>query len=502
MKPRSLIPIAAIIAVELVIAAVVLATGFVAVSDDDFSRVVIAERFAVAPSLDPSGTSWLPLPFIILGTKMLFLGRSLGVARLVAIGESAFALLLLYRGARNLSLGPKAAFAGVVLAAAIPTAARLGVSFQPEALTAGLLLYAASTLSKRGRERLFGGLALGAATLCRYEPWPAALVFAAYCALDARSAAKEPEATDPKLFVVGAVAALMPGALWMLHGVSAHGSALFFLKRVSAYRQALGGSESTLASLAAYPVALVRSEPGLVIAAVLVLAVAARRARTTLSQLSRPLAMLASLFLFLVAGRLLGGAPTHHDERPLLSILWGLAIVIPGVLFERSVTSGESAVTGDATPVAKRTEVALFLAILLVGSVARLAAPSEPYAARNAEIAIGDEAKRRVDSDARLLVDTGDYGYFAAIAAFGAPERAEPFDRRDPREDSRPDAFSSSTALATRLAADGASWFVARRENLRIASELATAEARNERFVLFRVNAARSRRTGNDGRVR
>jgi hypothetical protein len=31
------------------------------VSDDDYARVVIAQRLSLA--LDPSGTSWLPFPF-------------------------------------------------------------------------------------------------------------------------------------------------------------------------------------------------------------------------------------------------------------------------------------------------------------------------------------------------------------------------------------------------------------------------------------------------------
>src|SRR5438045_7803076 len=58
----------------------VLHAGFYALSDDDFSRVVIAERFAVAPSLDPSGTSWLPLPFWLTGSAMAAFGRTLYVA--------------------------------------------------------------------------------------------------------------------------------------------------------------------------------------------------------------------------------------------------------------------------------------------------------------------------------------------------------------------------------------------------------------------------------------
>ena len=59
----------------------VLALGFDHVSDDDYARVTIAQSFAHAPRLDPSGTSWLPFPFWALGSVMAVFGRSLEVAR-------------------------------------------------------------------------------------------------------------------------------------------------------------------------------------------------------------------------------------------------------------------------------------------------------------------------------------------------------------------------------------------------------------------------------------
>src|SRR5690348_6357356 len=70
-----------------------LALRFDHVSDDDFSRVTIAQTFAVAPRLDPSGTSWLPFPFWWLGGAMIVFGRSLRVARAasVAFASAAFA---------------------------------------------------------------------------------------------------------------------------------------------------------------------------------------------------------------------------------------------------------------------------------------------------------------------------------------------------------------------------------------------------------------------------
>ena len=67
------------------IGASVLAAGFEAVSDDDYARVVIAEEWARAPRFDASGTSWLPLPFWVVGAAMRVFGRGLGTARFVSV---------------------------------------------------------------------------------------------------------------------------------------------------------------------------------------------------------------------------------------------------------------------------------------------------------------------------------------------------------------------------------------------------------------------------------
>ena len=65
--------------------------GFDHVSDDDFARVTIAQAFAASPKLDPSGTSWLPFPFWLLGGALRLLGRSLEVARGASLVFSALA---------------------------------------------------------------------------------------------------------------------------------------------------------------------------------------------------------------------------------------------------------------------------------------------------------------------------------------------------------------------------------------------------------------------------
>jgi hypothetical protein len=484
VKARRVAPVVEILVVGLAISITVLGVGFVAVSDDDFARVTIAQRFVAHPTLDPSGTSWLPAPFLILGTVMSAFGRSLAVARVVAVVEGLAALLLLYRAARNLGYSERAAVAGTYVAAFIPTAARLGVSFQPEALTAGLILFAASTLSLAGRERVAGGFAIGAATLCRYEAWPAACIFAIYCAVDA---VRERHTETGARAAAAAGLAILPAMAWMDHGMLAHGSALFFLHRVAQYRQALGEAEPVLASLIAYPMALVRGEPELVaLATVAVFAAGAREAAAQvrasteprLARLAKPAMMLAAVFVFLVTGRLMGGAPTHHDERPLLPVYWALAIVVA----ERLI--------GSWRP---RRDVAIVVAAFACGLAVRFTRSPEPFSDRSAEIAIGSEARRFGKANERLLVETDDYGYFAVIAAFGAPELADTTREHDPRKVAGQSAFASETTLASTLAARGARWLVTPHgDRATLANRVGTSAAQNEKFVLFRTNASKA----------
>ncbi|MFO0673955.1 MAG: hypothetical protein U0235_30765 [Polyangiaceae bacterium] len=98
--------IAALLACAKIGASIALVSwlGFRQISDDDYARTVIAESFARAPKLDPSGTSWLPFPFWTTGAAMMAFGRSLGVARAVAyaasgVGAAVFFLALRRAGA-------------------------------------------------------------------------------------------------------------------------------------------------------------------------------------------------------------------------------------------------------------------------------------------------------------------------------------------------------------------------------------------------------------------
>src|SRR5690606_32494031 len=70
------------------------------------------------------------------------------------------------------------------IATALPWSIRLGVATVPELPTAALTVFAVATIAAR-RHQLLGAVALLAATLSRYEPWPVAAAFAALCVWDA-----------------------------------------------------------------------------------------------------------------------------------------------------------------------------------------------------------------------------------------------------------------------------------------------------------------------------
>jgi 4-amino-4-deoxy-L-arabinose transferase-like glycosyltransferase len=95
-------------------------SGFRAVSDDDYSRVVIAARFAQHPTLDPSGTSWLPAPFWLYGAPMAVFGDSLLTARVVAVLAGAASAVLVWLAARVLGLSERAAWWGALGAVVLP----------------------------------------------------------------------------------------------------------------------------------------------------------------------------------------------------------------------------------------------------------------------------------------------------------------------------------------------------------------------------------------------
>jgi 4-amino-4-deoxy-L-arabinose transferase-like glycosyltransferase len=456
------------------------------VSDDDFARVVLAETWAHTPKLDPTGTSWLPFPFWIQGTVLVVAGRSLDVARATTFILGLFSAVIVYLAARWITRTPRAAFAGAALAAIFPWSARLGVATVPELLTAALTLLALASLvpddsaPRVASRRLLGALALLAATLSRYEPWPIAAGFALLCVLDAR---RSPTRDRPRLLASAALAVTGPIA-WIAWNQRAHGEALHFLTRVAAYKKALGAGadESALTRLLAYPVALVREEPELFLALATIVAIAtiarSPSLRARLDRYTRPLVLALAQVAALSLAMVKDGAPTHHPERAVLVVML-LAALIAGDLAASLFASRTT-----RAPLLIATAAAVLLAAIVIRP--RITA-HESFTPRTDEVAIGRAARARMAPGDHVLIEVVDYGHLAIVAALGRPEDAALDRSIDPRDPPVASTFDTASELPRRIDRAGASWIIARpsavtrqafRDPLEIQGEWALYEAR------------------------
>jgi hypothetical protein len=430
-------------AFRLAVSGLLLSNGFAAISDDDYARVVIAQRFIETPSLDPSGSSWLPLPFWLVGASMKLFGPGFATARGVALTEGVIAAWLVWLAARWLGANrPQALLAGLI-SVAFPYAAWLGAATVPESLTAGLTTLGATSLaSTDGRRRIWGALALSLACLSRYEAWPAAAVFGCVCLWDAKRARRPALLAAACLGSAGCLA-------WLLHGVWTHGDATFFLTRVADYKAALG-TDTTPAShrLLQVPRAVLFTEPEVTLGA-LALLVANNRVgnRDLVRRLRRPMLMVPATLVFLATGNLIGGTATHHPERALLSIWYLAAAALPLL-----------AASWVRTRRARRPGPDLLLkplgALIIFALCRGLALPRGQFTDRSAELALGQTA-RRIDSHGFLAVATLDYGYFAIIAGFASPARSHLLDSLDPRR-AEAERLRDEASLLAALHASGA----------------------------------------------
>lgn len=446
-------------------------TGFRALSDDDYARITIAQRFAEAARFDPSGTSWLPAPFWVYGAAFRVFGGDLAVARATAILLGVGATLLVYVAARMLGASRIGALAGAAFSTFVPYSALLGIAAVPEVPCAALILFGAASLA-RGEPtlRALGGLALALACLSRYEAWPVAGVFAV-CSL--WGALKR-----PKLLLAAALALFGP-ALWLLVGHVEHGHALFFITRVASYRRALGPAAaggSLMARVLEYPALLLRAEPEVwLVLAVVATGVTRGADRRQFAPYRRASFALLSLLAFMILGSVRDGVPTHHAARVFLPI-WFFACVLCGHGFAQL-----SARTTTRTRVAR---LAPALAALVIGLFLRAKLkPEEGFAERRLELAAGSEAKRR--NVPALAIDTEDYGYLAVQAAYGSPSRSQPLDDHDPRHVRPSDPFLSRVALFAALGRSGAHFLLATRTHAAVPEESCRALWQNDGFRLF-----------------
>ncbi len=399
--------LAALALLKLAVSFFLFGLGFHGVSDDDFARIVIAQDFAHSPKLDPSGTSWLPLPFWITGGAMMLLGYSPSVAVGVGVALGVLSVWLVYAAARRFFDDDESAFWGAALVAVLPWSARLGASALPELPVAAAALFAIVSLTRSSaRARLAGSVLLLAACLSRYEPWFLAVGFAAYCLWGAR---KRDDARGAN--VACAAVALAGPIAWSAWNAHAHGSPTHYLDRVAAYKQAI--DQGAIAErVTSYFLAVFRAEPELIGALAFLVWVLRGSHRVEVVRAKRPLILLGVLLLTLTASSIKGGAPTHHPERALLTLHLFLAIV----------TAHLAATARRAGLLVPQHVVAAM--IVIGGGVATLRGTllfKESVAHREAELAVGREVAARVPPGERVYLEVVDYGYFAVMAASGRP---------------------------------------------------------------------------------
>ncbi len=458
--------------------ALVLAAGFRALSDDDYARVVIAQGFAQAPKLDPSGTSWLPFPFWVSGGAMALFGESVQTARAVAVLSGIAATLLVWTAARWLGVSRRGAFLAGMVASVFPYAAWLGVATVPEALTAALMVLGLAGAScSDGRRRWLGAAALAAACASRYEAWPVAAAFALLMVVDAIRERRW------QLAAPAILAAAAP-ALWMLYGALGHGSALFFVKRVADYQRAIGaGGDPLWRDLVSTPAAIVRAEPELIALTAVAVVAADYLGISGWSTRYRRVALgLLALLAFLIAGDVRDTSATHHAERTLLAIWFCAAVLFgdlaPRVLREsRGMTHGSIVAAGTLAMVCATTMIRPWFA------------RRDSFIDRSAELAIGAQARTLGASRrARLFVDTPDFAFYAVVAGAGGPAVALPLSDRDPRKKTPPDPFRSVAALRERLTLENARWLaVTGSEHAAVAAAIGSEHARAGAMTLFAI---------------
>jgi hypothetical protein len=397
--------------------------GFVAVSDDDFARVVLAQGWAAHPALDPTGTSWLPVPFWIYGLIFRVLGPSLAVARGAAIGLAGVSGALLVCGGRRAGLSPRAAALGALAPLLVPLVPLLGAAPVPELPTAALVAFALLA-AEEAPVSAAGALLL--ATLSRYEPWPFAALISLVCGL--RAARRR----SGRLALAAVLAAAGP-ALWCLWNLHAHGDALSFAHRVAAYRAGLG---ERAAGATVYLVSFLREAPAPLIG--LALPALGRPAGTLRLALGGALVQLSALSL---AG-LAGGAPTHHPERALVPSWLALSVAAAGQI------------SAFSRPRLRAALAIGWLSLALIAGVARLEPTWSGLGAdRSPEIALGESMRARLPEGEMALFVADSYGFLAIEAALAQPGSLVSLVPRavDPRSSLLTDPLASPAALADEL---------------------------------------------------
>jgi hypothetical protein len=463
MRLRDLRLVLGVAIARVVLGSVAWAMGFRAVSDDDFARVTIAQRFVTQPHLDPTGTSWLPLPFWVLGGAMRLVGTSLEAARGVSMACAALATGWLALVAERVGMPRGRAIAAALFVAAMPWGMQLTLATVPEAPAAALAAAGALTLAGGSpRLRVAGAFSLLASVLSRYDAWPLTLAFGLLSAWDAVRARGEAR----RWLACAAAIALAGPFAWSAWEWAKYGDPLRYFGLVRSYRRALGQGPSLSERVLGYPRGFfdeLREVLALSTVAALAWAFARRRAGGAGTALAwrRPLVLAALQIGLLILGDVRDGAPTHHPERALLgpaTVMVFASIDALGALLARRPRREAALVLAGAS---------LAMSLWVVQQL-RHTIRFYAEAPRLREIAAGKALRAQVGADERALVDTRDlsggirdYGYYALMAAFGRPFAVEIDRDQDPRKPARLSSFESPDALLRRASESHARWLVA-----------------------------------------
>ena len=403
----------ALCALKLAVGLWVLSRGFTHVSDDDYSRAVIAEQFAHAPHLDPSGTSWLPVPFWIEGAAMAAFGRTLAVSRAVAVILGTMSVAAPYAALRCAGTARSAALVAVGAAILVPWNVWLGVATVPEAWV-GAVVAAAAIGMREPRARPWAAAGLLVASLSRYEAWPACAVMVGL------SLASGWGASDRKREIAWALVAASGPIAWMAWNAHAHGSPVHFLARVSAFRRAVGAADVPVSEkLLGYPSSLLHETPEVAVLGLLGLAGMAMD-RELRSRWKWPAVVAFAIGAFLICGDLKDGAPTHHPARALASLWW----ILLGMGMDALVCLGARMASSRGRRAAALSAAGAAAVVWCVTLPARWDAfPGQSdWERRDAQRARGLAMRARGVSAA--VITPCSFEHFALIAAWGEPERA------------------------------------------------------------------------------
>lgn len=423
------IDIALIVGLHAALCVAARLAGFDHISDDDFSRVTIAQAFVHAPTLDPSGTSWLPLPFWLLGVPMALFGRSLTVARILSIAFASLAAALPYVALRFSGVPRIRALVATAFAFMTPWSVWVGATTVPESFTASLLAFGATGIAAASTETandevlggrkapILFGIGILAACLSRYETWPAAAILAVCLAIKAaRVDARRP-------LLVAAAACVLGPLAWMAWNAHAHDGPLHFFRRVASYKQSIGaGTTDAFGALLLYPQLLFTSRPEVAVPALFLLPSAFRNPDTR-RRWGVPLLCAVAQVAFLAYGNLRDGAPTHHPERALLGVMLILALFVADVGMTKLAALAEG---GQSLLV--KAGGSVFAIAWIISSVRGATPPGQgPTEDRSRQIARGEQLRQ--SGALAVEVTPCAFEHFALIAAFGAPEHVSVTER-------------------------------------------------------------------------